>query len=264
MEKKNWLERLDALNSGCADDFQSCVTAIDEHALAIVRELGACEMGVGPNSQEALSQMAMLLECAKMLRDSGLDLAEERTPTGLPNHLIDPRSTDAMDLVMGTLKRCGFNKATQKAVVLTIAGELDKANGAQSGGDHQTAENGVHNADLEPKTAGDGVIGGDHQTSASRAHWTEMARFREREDLKRSLIGPGEVLVEESFLRQALEAIESILEMAPHIRQVGDGGPSIEDEGTRAFSSLRAALRSGTRAIVEVDIDTSDLKGAAE
>lgn len=96
------------------------------------------------------------------------------------------------------------------------------------------------------------------ESTASRGHWGEMARFREREDLKRSLLGPGEVLTEESFLRDALGAVEAMLEVLPTVTQPNTGGPSLEEEATRAYAGLRAALRSGVRAVEEVDVDDSD------
>jgi hypothetical protein len=104
----------------------------------------------------------------------------------------------------------------------------------------------VGTTDIQPKTA------------------ASFARFEARKDPKRSLIGPGEILIEESFLQTALEAVEAVLEMAPHVRQEGDGGPSLEDEATRAFSALRAALRCGARSIEAVDLDTSDNEEAAQ
>lgn len=207
MEKKNWQTRLRELDTSLEESFLGSSTAIDEHLMAVMRELGAFEMGGSGDSQAALSQLAQAVECVHLLRQEAIEMAEE-----------------LRDRVAESIR-------------------IPDAEGKTA---FPSTPEHVGSIDVQAKTA------------------TPFARFEARKDPRRSLIGPGEILIEESFLRTALEAVEAVLEMAPQASRQGDGGPSIEDEATRAFSALRAALRCGTRAIEAVDIDDSDNAEAAQ
>lgn len=106
-----------------------------------------------------------------------------------------------------------------------------------------------------------GIIPGVNQRAhdvACKKGLEDAKAFHERQELKRSLLAPGEIYCDMEFLEQAHEAVCEILERVPDIE--GDLAGEVNEAATRAFSRLTMVLRWGEAAQKEeaVDIDTSD------
>lgn len=85
----------------------------------------------------------------------------------------------------------------------------------------------------------------------------EMKTFKEQQALKRELLSPGEIYVDEHFLREALESVQEILERLPDIE--GDLVGEVNEAAIRAWSRLNMVLRWGTKDDEdEDDLDDSD------
>lgn len=201
-----------------------------EHLTEAIRKLGLHAMGIDEEAvrREAMDQLAMALQCLS----TGEAEIRELLKSGNNSAETDVGIADAQ----GKAAPAEVGTSEPHAVFQTEAELISFV---------EKATNAVN-----------GII---HEEQCRKGR-ENMLKFKEKQELKRQLLGPGEIYVDAHFLEEAHESICEILERLPDV----DGNElvtEINEAAIRVWSRLNMVLRWGAKD-TEEDIDTSDNESA--